>query len=203
MPRFQWNPDYSVVQMDGFPIPMAGFISFVHLLLEESERRLRKALQGLEFPEFEEVVSKCMDLEDTTGWIMDDLQNISPGYSFVNDKRNQFHRFSRTFCKALMSERSQFYVRFADGSIHFKRSASFLCDVFEILKANAPQVRCTNSLEILRNYTTSSLRGCNSLRGATPVGRRWRSRRSSIRRRHLGGSLPCAVILHSSMCIAR
>jgi hypothetical protein len=124
LPRFAWNHNFSVVQMGGFPIPMQNFIDMVHWLLEEAERCLQKALQGLKFPDFEAIISKCTNMDDPSSWIQDDLQNNTPGYSFVTDDRNNLHQFHNSFQKALLNDahlREKFSVQHSDGTVHIKR----------------------------------------------------------------------------------
>src|SRR5205807_33353 len=99
---------------DGHPITMTNFADFPNNMLQEAERCLQVVLQGLSFPDFESVISSCVNSEDASGWIKDDLCNRDPGYSFVSDPRNPFQRFSDSFLQAIMDEvnHPQFAQRF-------------------------------------------------------------------------------------------
>jgi hypothetical protein len=138
LPRFTWNHNFTIVTIDGFPIAMKDLKAFPKCVLQEAERRLQVALQGLTFPDFDKVVNDCLEHEAVGNWIKDDLRNRDPGYSFISDTRNPFQSFSETLLRAMMDEdnnprvASRFFVRSLDGKVHFKRgqsafSPSFLC----------------------------------------------------------------------------
>ena len=166
LPRFSWNLDFSVVQMDGMPIQMAKFIQMTCTLLDECHVRLNTALQGLSFPEFDRVLEKCTNPDDPQHWLRDDLRDISVGYSFVQDKRNGLAKFSNTFLSALLDTESnprvanKLCLRHANGLIHIKRGernkARKLFSTHFIFK-----LPCTNCMATLRLYTTSCLHASN------------------------------------------
>jgi hypothetical protein len=127
LPQFYWNDDYSVVQMNGVPIQMSKLVDMTAKLLQECERLLQRALQGLSFPDFDAHVARCTDPDDPENWLRDDLRNTSVGYSFVADERNGLHRFKNTFLAALLNDKknptvaARFCLRNVDGTLHIKR----------------------------------------------------------------------------------
>jgi hypothetical protein len=133
IPRFNWNVGYTIVQMDGVPIQVLSLIDMTHRLLAECDKRLRKALQGLWFPDFHERVLACTRLNDTDNWLRDDLRNMTPGYSFVYDKRNKFQEYEHLLLAALLDDEnnpeiaSRLSMRHADGTVHIKRSERPVC----------------------------------------------------------------------------
>src|SRR5256885_12903277 len=95
---------HTVISMDGYPITIVNFASFPTNLLQEAETCLQTILRGLQFPEFEKIVSSSFGSGDPTGWIKDDLRNKDPGYSFVSNPRNPFRQFSESLLRAIMDE---------------------------------------------------------------------------------------------------
>ena len=104
LPRFAWNHNFTIVTIDGFPITMKDLKVFLKLVLQEAERWLQVALQGLTVPDFDKVVNDCIGSEAVGNWIKDDLHNRDPGYSFISDARNPFQSFSETLLRAMMDE---------------------------------------------------------------------------------------------------
>jgi hypothetical protein len=127
IPRLIWNYNYTVISIDGFPISMKDYKAFPTQMLKMAETRLRDVLLGLQFPDFDQEVTKCIVSDNVGNWIKDDLRNEQPGYSFLSDKRNAFHKFSERFLQTIMDEENHpelahhFFIQGLDRKVHFKR----------------------------------------------------------------------------------
>lgn len=92
MPRVFWNDDEGEeLVMDGHSMTMAAYRIMYGGLLDRARNILdNDILLGLETPDI------------STAHIFDDLANTTPGYSFITDHRNPFHKHSRFLLDAML-----------------------------------------------------------------------------------------------------
>ena len=101
MPRITWN-DVTGEEMvfDGYLITTTSFRTMYQKLLSDTrEILLNKVLLGLDLPDLHH------------DHIHDELNNSEPGYSFISDRRNQFHNH-RNFLITAILEDDRFSGRF-------------------------------------------------------------------------------------------
>lgn len=101
MPRIMWQNDEDLEFIfDGRLFTMAAFQAMYAKLLARTMILLHdRVLLGLALPNIHE------------GRIVDILSNTAPGYSFLTDKNNQFHRYTQFLIRAMTdpsTSRNQF-----------------------------------------------------------------------------------------------
>lgn len=93
MPHVFWFPDHSVLQFDGFPILIDDYRKMGLSLLTRAEEALDKVLRGCKLTAFDDYVRRSTNPDDPRNWIHDSPRRTDNGYSFLIDKRNEFHKY--------------------------------------------------------------------------------------------------------------
>ena len=92
LPRTLWKDRIGEeLILDGHPLPMTAFRNMFKQLLKRATRILDvDILLGLKTPDL------------SADHIYDDLANETPGYSFITDTRNPFHKHAEFLLNAMM-----------------------------------------------------------------------------------------------------
>lgn len=110
MPRIMWR-DTAGEEMifDGRPISTSSFRNMYQKLANETEQMMRQQiLLGLELPDLHHDV------------IHDELNNTEPGYSFITDTQNNFHRHHLFLISAMLDDEkfgNRFFYREHSNSV--------------------------------------------------------------------------------------
>jgi hypothetical protein len=98
-------------------------------LLKEGEELLDKALLGLKFPEFEELIARRLDPKNLRDAFVDNHGKEDAGYSFLTDNRNELEQFEGILLKRIYEDddlRNQFFATGPDGTL-YSRAGKPLC----------------------------------------------------------------------------
>lgn len=146
IPRIAWSPDYSTITIDSYPIMMASFGEFVISGVVLAEQQLTPTLQGFTFPELEAHIARTTNPDDPENWIREDVQNTTPGYSLISDKRNPFWLYDDALLTKILSNpitADKFMIVRKDGKTQPKIGMSLFCGLRDssFLTRNLSQAR--------------------------------------------------------------
>lgn len=88
------SADKKSISIQGTPILLSDIPVWYQQLLGKAEVLLEKALLGLEFPEFDELITKQLDPCKPQNAFIDDYNKRDVGYSFLTDKKNGLQKFN-------------------------------------------------------------------------------------------------------------
>lgn len=191
------SADKSCVTYNGTPVLISDIPAWYQRLLHEAEVLLKKALLGLAFPEFEELVTKRLDASKPLDAFIDIHNKRDVGYSFLTEAKNGLKDFeSALLLKIFKNEKlnSQFYVYDLVGNPYPRagRQMAWFHDVSKLIDilfvgshvgpggvARGTEVQtlssvnveeCPRSLYIMHGYLTSILQ-YNKTRHNTQTGK--------------------------------
>jgi hypothetical protein len=129
IPTVLVSQDKKCITIRGSPIMIADIPRWYKNLLKEGEELLDKALLGLKFPEFEELIARRLDPKNLRDAFVDNHGKEDAGYSFLTDNRNELEQFEGILLKRIYEDddlRNQFFATGPDGTL-YSRAGKPLC----------------------------------------------------------------------------
>lgn len=116
----------TILTFQSSPIIIESLGPWVRSQIVALEELLLNILQGETFPELEALITECTNPLDSSKWIREDVQNRTPGYSFISDERNSFYKYDTALLKRI-HENPKLFAKFmivnSEGQIQVRPSA--------------------------------------------------------------------------------
>lgn len=124
LPSCLVSADRTSITIHGTPVLIADIPLWYQGLLDDAEALLKKTLFGLEFPEFEELVSGRLDPSKPQDAFIDDHNNRDVGYSFLTEGKNGLQQFENTLLRKIFGNEELnllFHAYDSDGQPYPRR----------------------------------------------------------------------------------
>ncbi|KAG1855080.1 hypothetical protein C8R48DRAFT_776481 [Suillus tomentosus] len=113
LPRFAWNPEMTVVSIDGFPIPLKTFKHSVDLSLDDMKAKMDELFRGCQWDDILHYIDSHTDPNNPGNWFTDSPQSADQKTSVFNFKQNGWDKYRRRLIEHLARD-PRFFSR-VDG----------------------------------------------------------------------------------------
>lgn len=137
------SSDKKSITIRGTPVLISDIPVWYQKLLVKAEEQLDKALCGLKFPKFEELLDLRLNPSKPRDAFVDNHNNRDVGYSFLTDERNGLREFDGVLLKAIFEDEElnkRFFVYDSDGN-SYSRSGELVTFVAYLIHLTPKQER--------------------------------------------------------------
>lgn len=98
------SSDKQCISIRGTPVAIADIPAWYKSLLTKAEGQLQKALCGLKFPKFDELIAHRLDPSNPHNSFIDHHNNQEVGYSFILERKNGLQQFKGALLAAIFDD---------------------------------------------------------------------------------------------------
>jgi hypothetical protein len=110
LPRFGWNPEMTVVSIDGFPISLQTFKTSVNSSLLDMKTKMDELFRNCRWDDILAHIDSRTDPNNPGNWFTDRPQSTDQKTSVFNFKENNWDNYRRRLLEHLARDTNLFSV---------------------------------------------------------------------------------------------
>jgi hypothetical protein len=108
LPRFGWNPEMTVLSIDGFPLPLNKFKASIESSLLDMQEMMDTLFHGCPWQDILDYIDHRTDPTDSDKWFLDRPQQSEQNTSIFNFQENGLDAFKDRLLNHLAKHSSFF-----------------------------------------------------------------------------------------------